>query len=401
MNAKKLALSALVLAAAVSQTAQADSWADRVTLGGDFTFREQYLQYDGQPNNTVGKTWNSQRAFYNNAARLRLDVGAKVNDMVKVYSRIATNTSGRTSTVTLGDQPAATGSTTTPNKFPIGMDLAYALIQPADSTKIMLGKAVNPFWKAMDNEMVWDADLTFEGASVKYTMDAGSIKPYVNLAGTWLERATPVAATGTNDAAPADTMMYGAQLGTTAKLGDTMELNVAASDYSFAALSNKPTIYGVTGGNTMAKGSTTTYGNDFNLLDLAADLSLDMGAPLTLSYDYVMNTQISDPSLNFGYNIGVKYGKLKDVGTWYVAAQYRAVKADAVVAALAESDFAHGQGSNIRGYKVSAGYQLMENTAIAANYWGTQYQVDGVNSNLGAGTGNYQNRIDLDLNLKF
>ncbi len=247
--------------------------------------------------------------------------------------------------------------------------------------------------------MVWDNDLTFEGASVKYVMDAGSLKPYINLGGAWLEKAVTVAATGSNDASPADTMMYGAQLGTTMKLGDTMDLNVAAADYNFAALSNKPTIYGFTGGNTVKTGNL--YANDFNLLNVGADLTMDMGAPLTLSYDYVMNTQISDPALNFGYNVGVRYGKLKDIGSWYAALQYRAVKADAVVAALADSDFAQGQGSNLRGYKVSAGYQWMENTSIAANYWGTQYQVDAVNNNLNAGTGNYQSRIDLDLNIKF
>ncbi len=136
MNAKKLALSALVLAAAVSQTAKAESWADKVTLGGDFTFREQYLQFDGQPNNTATKTWNPQRTFYNNMARIRLDIGAKVNDMVKVYGQIATNTGGRSSAVYLGDTTGS--STTAPNKFPIGMNLAYAFITPAESTKVML-----------------------------------------------------------------------------------------------------------------------------------------------------------------------------------------------------------------------------------------------------------------------
>jgi hypothetical protein len=410
MNAKKLALGAFVLAAAVSNTAKADSWADKVTLGGDFTFREQYLQYDGQPNNTAAKTYNPQRAYYNNAARLRLDIGAKVNDMVKVYSQIGTNTSGRTSNITLGDTTG--GSTTTPNKFPIGMNLAYALITPAESTKIMLGKAINPFYKTMDNEMIWDNDLTFEGASVKYNMDAGSLKPFLNLTGTWLQKATTVSATGSTDASPADTMLFGAQVGTTVKLGDTMDMTLAIADYNFSALSNKPTFFGLSGlnsGNTLKtvninSVATSVYANDFNLLDIAADLTMDVGMPLTLSYDYVMNTQISDPSLNFGYNVGIKLGKLKDIGSYYVAAQYRAVKSDAVVSALTDSDYAQGVGSNLRGYKLSAAYQWMENTSIVANYWGTQYNVDAVNVstlNPNGGTGNYQNRIDLDLNVKF
>ncbi len=404
MNVTKLALSALVLAAAVSNTAKADSWADKVTVGGDFTAKEQFIQFDGQPNNTATKTFNPQRAFINTGYRARLDVGAKINDMIKVYTQIGTNASGRTSVLYAGD------TATSPNKLPIGMNLAYVLLTPSESTKIMVGRHVNPYYKALDNEMIWDNDLSFEGAAVKYTMDTGSMKSFVNLGATYLEKAVvaPQNATGTTDAAPADSMIFGAQIGTNAKLGDTMDLTLAVADYNFAALSNKPQLYaqtGFTSGNTLKTfGGNNVYANDFNLLNIGADLTMDVGMPLTLSYDYVMNTQISDPSLNFGYNAGVKLGKLKDIGSYYAQVMYRAVKSDAVVSALTDSDYGQGLGSNIRGYKFSVGYQWMENTSLVVNYWATQYNVDAVNVsalNPNGGTGNYQNRIDFDLNVKF
>lgn len=398
MNFKKLALSALVIGAV---QAQAESWTDKVTVGGDFLFREQYLQYDGAPANTSTTTYNPQKTYWLNAVRARLDISAKINDMTKVYTRIGTNTSGRTSAITLGDS----SGNGTPNKMAIGLDQAYAQIQPSESLKIWLGKSALPYFRTLDNEMIFDNDLTFEGAAVKLNGEMGSMKYFVNLGSNWISKASssyPASGTGTiGNGAPADALMTGVQAGI-----NVQDFVFVLSNYNFAALKGKGTVYGFAGGNQT---TSSNYANDYNLVEASLDYTLDIGMPLTLSYDYVMNASGVDSTVNTGSNVGAKLGKLKDVGSWYAMVQYRSVKPEAVVAAFADSDFGGaaavtngspaGGGSNIRGFKYSAGYQLMENTALTANYWSAQYNVDALSGN--SGVGQWYNRVDLDLLFKF
>jgi hypothetical protein len=69
-----------------------------------------------------------------------------------------------------------------------------------------------------------------------------------------------------------------------------------------------------------------------------------------------------------GWLAGVTLGKAKNVGTWEAGYNYRELEKDAVLGAFTDSD-CWGGGTDGRGHKFMARYQIAKNVQLGATYF--------------------------------
>ncbi|MFA5252940.1 MAG: putative porin, partial [Phycisphaerae bacterium] len=124
-------------------------WVENVKLSGDLRYRHESIdsQADGD--------WRAGQNRHRIRARLGLD--AKINDDWDVAFRIASGSADPVSTnQTLEDGFSSKA---------IWLDLAYFTWHPSSrkELKVYGGKMRNPFFRAGDNQLIWDDDLTPEG----------------------------------------------------------------------------------------------------------------------------------------------------------------------------------------------------------------------------------------------
>jgi len=96
--------------------------------------------------------------------------------------------------------------------------------------------------------------------------------------------------------------------------------------------------------------------------------------PFSIFGNYVKNFGVEESNLkdnkdykkndNFekedtGWLAGIKIGKCKKKNSWEIKYVYRRVEADAVVAAITDSDF-RGGGSDAKGHEIGIGYQILD-----------------------------------------
>ncbi len=355
-NIIRMSLVAGALVTSVAAQAQT-AWTDKVTFGGDLRFRLNSIDDES--------TGATDSKYMNNQIRGRLSVSGKVNEAMTANFRIASDEgSFRSANHNLG---TANGDTD------IVFELAYGDWRVMPGLVVSMGKAPNPFWQAGKNEMIWDADLPFDGATAKWTADMDTLKPFANLS---YGQTADVDGPGTPSANPT---LFGAQVGTSLGLGDTMNATVAVGYYSFAGPNS-----GIAAGG-LTKNPT--------LLNVTAELGLNMVAnlPMAVYADYVQNQDGVVSKEEKGFLGGLKVGQFANVGSWEAWYNYRDVGNEAVVAGLADSEFAAGDGAGVLGHQVGAGYMAWDNTTVGLNYWMAKR----------AATESDYNRITADLIWKF
>lgn len=316
--------------AAQAQTA----WTDKVSLGGDLRFRL---------NRTTTQQAAPARAnsVDNNEIRARLTASAKVNEAMTANFRLATHNNNLAATDS--DTQIEGGAKST-----FDLELAYGDWRVMQGLVVSLGKAPNPFWQAGKNEMIWDADLAFEGASAKWAADMGMAKPFVNATYSWVDQAeTATAAPDT-----ANIMLLGVQAGASMGLGDKMSGTLAAAYHAY----NNANQAGGLGGN-------------FWLANVGAELGINMveNMPIAVFFDWVENQGSRSSKEKSGYIAGVSAGALSNVGSWQAWYNYRDVGNNAVLAGAADSEA--GAKVDVNGHHLGAGYMAWENTTVGLSYW--------------------------------
>jgi len=315
------------------------AWTDRVSLGGDLRFRYSHDQADTGGANTTDNY---------NQIRARLSASAKVNDAMTANFRLATHNgayNNNSSNDTLGQDN--TGAANTANKSAFDLELAYGDWRVMPGLVGSIGKAPNPFWQAGKNEMLWDADLAFEGLTGKWAADMGNMKPFVNASYNWIQHNAP---------ATTNIMQLGVQAGASMGFGDMMKGTAAIAYHNF--------------NNADQAGAA---GFKISLVNVGAELGLNMvhNLPLAVFGDYVTNTASgTNTHETTGYTTGVKAGAFNGVGTWEAWYNYREVGAQAAVPTLGDSDFspAASNAVDVRGHQIGGAYMAWDNTTVGANY---------------------------------
>ena len=350
----------LVSLVAFPYYASAADWTEKIKFKGDFRYRYEMIDEEEK----------DQR--HRNRLRLRLGVQAKVNDRVDVGAMLASG----------GEDPVSTNQTldsqfTTKD---IRLDQAYFAWKPVSGLAIKGGKFKNPFYQPVNTTLLWDGDLRPEGLALQYNGN----QVFVNAGYFFLEERSK------DD----DSFLMGAQVGYQGKFNET-KLTIGTGYFGYTEIEGRPLgdfDYLEAGGDSFGN-SLDDDGNfitDYSEWELFGDVSFKAGSiPLTLFFDYVINTAADDDDT--GYLVGFKVGKTKEPGSWDFRYNYRELEADAVFAAFSDSDFSGG-GTDGKGHQLNLGYQIAKGWKFALTYF--------VNDK-GLEDGKDYNRVQADLKFKF
>lgn len=384
-------------------------WLRKIKISGDFRLRLQQDTFgsdnaalsviDYQVVNEKGsRTKAADKAFINTTEdrmrlrdRLRLQVDAKINDAVDFHTRIATgNALDPVSTnQTLGNYG---------EKQSIALDQAYAVGNFFDEQlHLKLGRMPNPF---VVGDLVWDADLGFEGATSSWTMY--SLKSSgAGVIASFMAGAFPIQEV---ELSQQDKWLYSMEASLNWQQANQNKLRAAIGYFAFDniageknSLDSKLTDYSapknMQRGNTVFNIRTSSAPSsadelfalaaDYNdlTLTLIYDIPTSAGEHLVLTADYVTNLGYDEDTVatnlnttNYakqvdGYKLDILWGTPKPAkrGQWNIGVAYRHLERDAVLDAFTDSDFLLG-GTDNKGYVLSGEYSVLDNTNIKLSF---------------------------------
>jgi len=356
-------MSGLCLAAETNTTAAAipvpvKTWADSITVKGDFRYRNESINDDSKKNASKD-TYTRQR----DRIRARLSAEAKVNDRVKGVIGLSTGGNDPIS----GNQTLGDGG----QKKDMKLDLAYIdvdLLGLESATELhgFAGKIKNPFL-TMNDDLMWDGDLSPEGVALRGQTGTDKVTLYGNAGYIWLQE---------RDSKDPAQLLAG-QGAVKFQFVPEVSFTVGASYYGFQNLQGYDVIdwegknngYGNTTKKGSVSGSTTNKAWATEFTPVVYFASLDFwvaGLPVSIFGQELSNTDAS--TLDQGHLYGVSLGKAKNPGTFEVGYSYTELQKDATVGMWTDSD-RWGGGTDGKGHKVYAKYQVMKNLQLGASYF--------------------------------
>ncbi len=335
-------------------------WASKLRWSGDFRYRYEYIDQ------------RERDVRHRNRIRARLGLDAEVNEEWNLGFRLATGDSDPVSTnQTLDDWSS---------KKDVWLDKAFLGYHPnwIEGLNVLAGKIGNPWYKPAKNELIWDGDLTPEGAAFLYGVPLGD-QTAVNVVGGgfWVEERS----------SDADTSLWGIQAYVKHQLAEPTHVLAGASWYDYGNIETESDFDGFFG-NTSVGG---VYAGDYDLFEVFGEFGTEIGGmPILFFGDYVQNTAVADEDT--GWLIGAQINKAKNPGSWQFEVDYRNLERDAVVGQFTSSDFLGG-GTGGEGYRFAFGYALAKNVAANLTYYMNEF--DERNSDVD------YDRLMADIVLKF
>jgi hypothetical protein len=314
------------VAADVEQQADQTSWTERMRWQGDFRYRYEAFNIEGEPNRD------------RNRIRARAALIADVTPTIEVGLGLA---SGGEDPVSSNQTLGGGGSTKGLN-----IDLAYFDWSGLTGTHIVGGKFKNYLVDSGSNALLWDSDWRPEGIGASWANDIF----FVNGLGTWVE----------SDSKAGQSFAYATQAGINMEVGNDVQL-VAGVGYYVFDTKGLESFFGDDDdffGNSFDPVSKT-YLYDYEELEVFAGLVFDLwGRPLLTFGTYVQNQAVDENDT--GWIVGFKYGAAKNKGEWQFGYAYERLEADAVLGLLTDSDFGGG-GTNAKGSIIKGSYAIHKN----------------------------------------
>jgi hypothetical protein len=336
--------------------AKLPKWLNYVTLFGDLRVRhENFSQND---------------LIARNRDRLRARVGLSVNPSDEISARVRLATGDPNNPVTRNQ----TFSNTFTQK-PVNLDEAYLTLKPGKSFNLEPGWFTMTAGKFAANayrvsELVWDDDLTPEGATETLNLvdqKEGFVRGLKVNAFQWV-----VDEIATQE----DPWMGGGQLVGDTALGTAASWTLSFADYHYenlnavaakfldpnsknfnSQLANTNRLIVTRDASNKVTG-VKGFTSKFNLVSAATELNLpDVGGiPAGVFGEFVYNTQADSKNVGFYVGAGIGYAgrdwyhnSLKNKGDWAVSYTYAWVERDAVVALFTYDDvfyYNHNTGSS-------------------------------------------------------
>lgn len=334
------------------------TWADSVTLKGDLRYRYETINDDSKKN-AAKDTYTRER----DRVRARLAAEAKCNDNLKAVVGLSTGDKDPIS----GNQTLGDGA----QKKPMMLDLAYidySFIGDTTPSEIhgFAGKMKNPFI-TMNDDLMWDPDLTPEGAAVKSQFGNDLFTVYGNAGYLWMQERD------SKDAGK----LYAGQGAAKVQFTPEISLTAGVSYYGFENLKGYDVIdwQGANSsyGNSTQKGTVSggvtnkAWATDYTPVVYFASLEVWVaGLPVSIFAQELSNTDAS--KYDQGHLYGASLGKAKNPGSFEVGYSYAELQKDATVGMWTDSD-RWGGGTDGKGSKIYGKYQLMKNLQIGATYF--------------------------------
>ncbi|HBG78673.1 MAG TPA: hypothetical protein DDW84_07525 [Phycisphaerales bacterium] len=336
-------------------------WAEKIKFSGDFRYRHESINSQSSGTEQAGRNSNRFRA--------RIGIGVKINEDWDLGFRLATGSSADPSST---NQSLDNGFA----KKSVWIDQAYFDWHPKQYEKrlnIYGGKMPNPFYRAGNNQLVWDDDVNPEGIAAKYVMPLPGTgnNLYINGGGFWL-RADEGGTASTSGAS-----VFGIQSYVKHDFENKNYMLGGLSYYTFGNIEGKNGLYSTTSkyGNTMTGAGTTAspykYSMNYNVLEAFGEYGFKFAdKPTTVYGSYVKNLEAAT-SKSTGWLIGTTFNKAKEPKSWELGYNYRNLQADAVLGLLTDSDFVGG-GTNGKGHCFSGKYQFTRNIQGGLTYYLSQ-----------------------------
>ncbi len=372
-------------------------WVKNIKIKGDFRFRYQYQNFEDA---IKDDTLDRNRLRY----RARLGFDATVNDWAKVNFGIASGSyeskitadqlvGGTDVKASLGQDLRSTNQTFDDffSHKPVWIDYAYAEFTPWSWLTLSGGKMKNPFHTT--SELIWDGDITPEGAALQFKYKVTDELSLLANAGIFILDELK---------ALDDPMMAVVQAGAVLTVSD-FDVTATLSFYDPMNLMNAESN---TGEGAKMRGYVA-QGYYWKNLAAALDISYTIAkkyqvgllGELTANlYDLNKDALGAKADDNLAFLIGVKGGTtaLKDLGDFQSSLSYRQLGIASWIPFLTESDPFDGN-INAEGIKFDVKAGLYKNFSAAAtlNYFWTldkKFSSDKTNKDF---------LLQLDLNYKF
>jgi hypothetical protein len=406
-------------------------WISRIKFKADLRLREQSDRYaDGNAqfayfdflaiNDAGGLAAAGANGLLNTTqdrdrfrARVRLGADLTITDSLLAGVRMST---GNTR------DPVSTNQTlgTYGSRYQTQLDQAFVRYQAAGDTPWLTawgGRFDNPW---LSTDLVWDADLGFEGVAGTLRHDFAASGP---ARGVFLTAgAFPLQE---EELTSHDKWLFGGQAGFDFGFADQSRLKAGLAYYAYSNITGeRNTLDGIENdftapkflqkGNTLYDIRNDTNPNtqrfalaaDYKLLDLTVRYDLARFAPyhVILTGDFVRNIGFDkdkvaariggpiDAKVN-GYQFLASVGapQVLSAGQWRVFGGYKHLERDAVLDAFTDSDF-HLGGTDAKGWLMGGDYGLARNTWLTLRYL-TADEIDGPPLGIDV--------LQLDLNTRF
>lgn len=302
--------------------------------------------------------------------RARLGLKADVNDDTQAIIRLATGTSAVSANQTLGDQ----NDPGMPRRN-FGIDLAYLDWGYESLLHVWLGRIANPFWEPANTQVLWAADLAFEGAGIKFQTSGSSYRVFANLGGTMIseqyKQPTDIVDTGMvgGDAGFA---FLGKDWSLTSHVGsfwflNTQEKPITVFDKNAQVDPNSSPYYVYLGNSVTKDPNQNIYymDNKFTLLELGSEWRQRFPASILIEY-WIYFDSIENMELR-GRNTAVEYGG--GIKIWRISSTLSQINKESNSLIGAFTDFeTNGGGTDNRGYRVTVAGDIAKNTNIMLWY---------------------------------
>jgi uncharacterized protein (UPF0335 family) len=347
------------VAAEVKQQAAKTDWTDTIRWQGDFRYRYESFDIEGQPDRN------------RNRIRARAALIADVTPTIEVGLGMASGGEDPVSSnQTLGGGGSSKG---------LNLDLAYFDWSGLSNTHVLGGKFKNYLVDSGRNALLWDSDWRPEGVGFSWAGDLF----FVNGLGTWIE----------SDSKKEQSFAYATQAGVNMAIGSNMKL-VAGIGYYVFDTRGLGSFFGDEDdffGNSFDP-DTLTYLYDYEEIELFAGMGFSLFDRPVLVYGTYVQNQAADEN-DTAYSFGFKYGKTSKRHDWDVGYMYKHLEADAAIGLLVDSDFGGG-GTDAKGHVFKASYGLSRGLAAKFTYFIND-------AGLKSGDPIDFNRLQLDLSFKY
>lgn len=308
-------------------------------------------------------------------SRIRARWGFKtnVNENIEVGLRLATGVGEQTSTNQTFDNAFSEKN--------FWLDRAYVKYKFNDNFSFIGGKIENPFFST---DGIWDTDINPEGIAFIYKNQNGFFMNSGFFPVKEIKEDTR------------DPYIYGVQIGFDGKISEK-KFKIAAGLYS--TLNFEGRVETEISPNYRAKGNTLVNGNkgkcykyEYRPFDILFEFTpFEVGKqPVKIYADYFKNIY-SGVSKDTGYLFGFSIGKLKEKNDWTFEYNFRKIEGDATPAIFTDSDI-NGGGTDLKGHKISFGYQLNKYSSVGITYF--------IGEGIGSRT-DKRNTLQLDYLVKF
>jgi len=344
-----------------------ESWADRISIWGDFRGRWESFYYTKEDSNFR----NRSRLRY----RFRLNGKAKINPYATVLFRLASGgDDDRSTNRSLGDFPDFASD-------PIRIDRAYVQLTPFKEGRYPdengtlfaeFGKVPIPYiGKVSKDFMLWDSDISLEGASIVTDREiVDNVDLYFNTGYYVVQEKKE----------NADPNLFAVQLGTVARVTEDIELGGRVSYFRWGNVDNgmlqrgSAGIDGVTSsGGNIIDGMTT--GNSVDIIEsrvhakfgFVEDWPIIVYGSISGNLSAVSSELFGVGREHLAWGVGTEVG---DKTKWLVLGMnYYDIQANAQFSQFVDSDLFDGK-TNRKGFAFYGAKQILENTEVSlTTFW--------------------------------